>query len=1002
MTAPEPSPPDPKPTLATLTEAFAKLPPLLSYGGLILVAAIIVARVTGKLPDILLAIPAVALVAFILYAVLNNRHELDKERLQAQREADQRTHEAELRKLEVELERFKLQQTGELERERLKQETDLERAKREAPKPPPDAAPTVATWPDSYYTYVWQKCAQLHMTSIDPKAQELGASILNLHSVFTELDVPSLEREMASRAFRDQRDVERQGREPSLAALSRAENQKLVLLGQPGSGKSTLVKYLALCLSGAGLQDAETNLESLIERGWRLPALLPILVVLRDYAAKGLPQKQSLWTYITTSLNNAGLAGCAQALSENLKQQGGILLLDGLDEVPEAQQRREQLRDAILQFAREFSRVRMVVTSRPYAYQNPAWHLPGFSQTSLLDFTPEQIESYIDRWYAVAGPLDPNLGQEQARRYANQLKEQVKRNSNLQELAPRPLLLALMVSLHRWRGGGLLPERREQLYDHSVNLLLDLWQRPKLILDEKGRPHGQETNALTELGIDTLALRRALSQLAYEVHRDQPEEAAAATADIPHEKLVAALRQAVPKEKRDAIPYQKIADYVRDRAGLLEDRGEGVYGFPHRTFQEYLAAMYLLDQEDFPGNIAALARQDPARWREAALLAGNSAPTASQWTLVDHLYEREDAPQEAQPVAEAQWWGVYLAGQVLHDSDLLKKETKIYRRSLDQVQEWHKAILTRGALPPRDRARAGDILAELGDDRPGVLTCDEMRFCYVPAGPFWMADSEQSSEGRWLDILDKPYWLAQYPVTVAQFQEFVADSDYSSADRDSLRGSANRPVVWVNWYDALAFCDWLQRRWQPHLPPGYRVTLPNEAEWEKGARGGRHIPAAPRVTTIGGLGAVLDAPPPLVPNARDGRDLSLREYPWGDAPTPEEIAAGLFRANDAAAGIGSTTAVGSFPAGASPVGCLDLSGNVWEWTRSFYGKLRPYRLSPEYETTDPRNRKDMFICGGAYYVNYTGCSARSWSGPRDRFYDLYGFRVAVSPFVSDR
>ncbi|MCA9938635.1 MAG: SUMF1/EgtB/PvdO family nonheme iron enzyme, partial [Anaerolineales bacterium] len=149
-------------------------------------------------------------------------------------------------------------------------------------------------------------------------------------------------------------------------------------------------------------------------------------------------------------------------------------------------------------------------------------------------------------------------------------------------------------------------------------------------------------------------------------------------------------------------------------------------------------------------------------------------------------------------------------------------------------------------------------------------------------------------------------------------------------------------------------------------------------------------------------GAVLDAPPPLVPNARDGRDLSLREYPWGDAPTRAEIAAGLFRANDEAAGIGNTTAVGSFPAGASPVGCLDLSGNVWEWTRSFYGKLRPYRLSPEYETTDPRNRKDMFICGGAYYVNYTGCSARYWLAPLNHFNDNSGFRVAVSPFVSDR
>lgn len=999
MTTPNPSSPDPKPVFTALAEAFAKLPAPLSFGGLVLVAAILLAWLTGNLPDILLVVPAAALVAFLVYAYLNNRHEIDRQKLELQREADERQHAAEMRKLEMELERLKVQQTGDLERERIQLERDKLKADPPvAASPPParDEPPPVAAWPGSYYQYVWQKCAQLHMTSIDPKAQELGASILNLHSVFTELDVPSQERETAPRAFLNRREMQEREREPSLAALSRAENQKLVLLGQPGSGKSTLVKYLALCLSGAGLQDAETNLQSLIDRGWRLSALLPILVVLRDYAAKGLPQKQSLWAFIAASLKNAGLSDCLPSFSQHLKQHGGILLLDGLDEVPEAQQRREQLREAILQFVREFSLVRLVVTSRPYAYQNPAWHLPGFSQTTLLDFTPEQIESYVDRWYAVAGPLDPNLGVEQAKRYAAQLKDQVKRNSNLQELAPRPLLLALMVSLHRWRGGGLLPERREQLYDASVNLLLDLWQRPKLLLDERGRPQGQETNALAELGIDALALRRALSQLAYEVHHDQPGETAG-TADIPHEKLVAVLRQAAPKEKRDAIPYQKIADYVRDRAGLLEDRGEGVYGFPHRTFQEYLAAMHLLDREDFPTNIVSLARQDPARWREATLLAGNSAQTTLQWALVEQLYEREDAPQDGQPVTEAQWWGVYLAGQALHDSDLLAKETKLYRRSLSQVQAWHKAILTQGALPPRDRAKAGDVLAELGDDRPGVLACDDMRLCYVPPGPFWMADSEQSRQGRWLDILDKPYWLGQYPVTVSQFHEFARDSRYQPTYGDRyLSDPLNRPVMWVNWYDALAFCDWLQQRWQPHLPPGYRVTLPNEAEWEKGARGGRVVPQEPHVTTVHALRAALDAPPPTISNAR-----GQREYPWGDEPPQPENEAGLYRANNEAAGVGRTTAVGSFPAGASPVGCLDLSGNVWEWTRSFYDKPRPYRLSSEYETANPRNQERVLLCGGAFYVNYVGCSARFDFFPLDIVGADLGFRVVVSPFVSE-
>jgi formylglycine-generating enzyme required for sulfatase activity/energy-coupling factor transporter ATP-binding protein EcfA2 len=997
MTEPDPSSPDlNKSVFTALIDAFKGLPPILSFVGLITVIGVLILSLTGVLPEIFLIYPAIGLATFLVYAYLTNRHEMDMARLRSQQEAESQRQ-------EHELERLRLEQAGDLERERLRQETGLKKAELKArpqlpdPKPAEPEPPSTASWPESYYGLVWDKCVQLHMTSIDRESAKLGAAVLELHKVFTTLDVPAdPDVEEAARRRQESPDAARDGRMPALQALSRRGNERLVLLGQPGSGKSTLVKYLGLCLSGAALGKAEANLDSLTEQGWRLPPLLPILVVLREYAAKGLSKKHDLWAFIAAGLRDEGLAGCIQPLKDHLKEQGGILLLDGLDEVPEARDHREHLRKSILQFGRDFPKARILVTSRPYAYQDPNWQLPEFNQTTLLDFSPKQIESYVDRWYGVAAPLDPNLGEERARQYAAQLNNQVKLNPNLRELAPRPLLLALMVSLHRWRGGGLLPERREQLYDESVNLLLDLWQRPKLLLDEQGLPRQEEKNALQELGIDAIALRRALSRLAFEAHRDQAE-AENGTADIPHEKLVAALHQAVPKEKRDQVPYQRIAGYVRDRAGLLEDRGEDVYGFPHRTFQEYLAAMHLKDQTDFPENIVRLVREDPVRWREATLLAGNSTDTRLKWFLVEQLYERRPPPRADETVGETQWQGVFLAGQVLHDSGLLEDEAPFYAGSRDQVRQWHKAILTRGALPPRDRARAGDLLAEMGDDRPGVLSCDEMPLCYVPPGDFWMADEEKSRQGRVLGILDKPYWLAQYPVTVAQFREFVRDSNHKPAYEDRpLAFPNNRPVVFVNWYDALAFCAWLDRRWRPHLPPGYRVTLPNEAEWEKAARGGLAVPAEPHVTTVQSLGATLAAPPAVVDNP-----LPEREYPWGDEPEAPEATGEPYRANNEAAAVGRATAVGSFPAGAGPLGGLDMSGNVWEWTRSYYDKKRPYRISTEYETTSLKNREPVLLCGGAFWSDYIGCSARNGDVPGVHFYDAYGFRVAVSPFVSD-
>lgn len=480
------------------------------------------------------------------------------------------------------------------------------------------------------------------------------------------------------------------------------------------------------------------------------------------------------------------------------------------------------------------------------------------------------------------------------------------------------------------------------------------------------------------------------------MHRDQPE--ATDTADITHDKLVTALQRVVPKEKRDEVPSQKIAEYVRDRAGLLEDRGEDVYGFPHRTFQEYLAAMHLLDEESFPENIAALARKDHVRWREATLLAGNSTNTRLQWVLIEQLYQRKAPPKPEEKVDPAQWWGVFLAGQVLHDSTLINEKTKIYAGSRDQIQAWHKAILVRGALDPYDRAQAGDLLAEMGDDRPGVLACDDMRLCYVPPGDFWMADEQRSKKGRLLDILDKPYWLAQYPVTVAQFREFVRDSGHEpSYGEYPLSSPVNRPVVLVNWYDAVAFCAWLNQRWQSHLPPGYRVALPNEAEWEKAARGGSVIPVDPLVTTVHALSETLAAPPATLPN-----ELPRREYPWGDEPEKPATTGDSYRANNTAAAVGRPVAVGSYPAGAGRIGCQDMSGNVWEWTRSYYGQKRPYRLSAEYETVRRDNKELMLLCGGGYWNNYTGCSARHGNGPDNYFFVSLGFWVAVSPFVSDR
>ena len=275
---------------------------------------------------------------------------------------------------------------------------------------------------------------------------------------------------------------------------------------------------------------------------------------------------------------------------------GGLLILDGLDEVPEANRTRELLKDQILAFGDGFPGCRILVTARPYAYQNEAWRLPGFEVRHLVDFNDEQIGQFIDGWYRHIAAKDPTLSSGDAERYTAQLKNALQANPRLRELAPRPLLLTLMASLHRWRGGGALPKQRQDLYEQSVNLLLDLWQRPKLRFDAEGRPNEAEYDVFRELGIPQEQLRRALDRVAYEVHRDQA--ALTGVADIPVERLAGAIFAAAQKKKDVSI--QRVTEYVTDRAGLLIERAAGSqYAFPHRTFQEYLAACHLTE-DNFP------------------------------------------------------------------------------------------------------------------------------------------------------------------------------------------------------------------------------------------------------------------------------------------------------------------------------------------------------------------------------------------------------------------
>ena len=367
-------------------------------------------------------------------------------------------------------------------------------------------------------------------------------------------------------------------------------------------------------------------------------------------------------------------------------------------------------------------------------------------------------------------------------------------------------------------------------------------------------------------------------------------------------------------------------------------------------------------------------------------------------------------------------------------------------KCLDRVQRLLLNRCQTNDLAPAERAESGRLLGLLGDPRPGVAprSLDDlaaMEFCYVPAGPFWMGEHKEAiqklassysipqEELYRNTTLNQGFWIARHPVTVAQFNLFVDQGGYrqeqwwreaikaglwkegkvfsrfwSESDQESRdewrerpgdsgpRFTApNHPVVDVSWYEALAFCRWLQAR--AHLPPFFQLGLPSEAEWEKAARGGESLPAKPVVRTIAS-GLVEPPQPDMLPEERN-----QRQYPWGDEFNPN-------RANCDETKLRATSAVGCFQAGASPCGVEDMCGNTWEWTRSLWGKdwqkpsfRYPYLMDVKRESPDAPSEILRVLRGGAWGGPADGarCAYRYGGDPGYRG-RLIGFRVVASPF----
>jgi formylglycine-generating enzyme required for sulfatase activity len=286
-----------------------------------------------------------------------------------------------------------------------------------------------------------------------------------------------------------------------------------------------------------------------------------------------------------------------------------------------------------------------------------------------------------------------------------------------------------------------------------------------------------------------------------------------------------------------------------------------------------------------------------------------------------------------------------------------------------EIEDVRRQVATRLVQEGEALAKGGDFSAAEAKFRAALALeppPDTPVYVYVPAGPFFMGEGEISA---FTDILHA-YWIQRIEVTNAQYRRCVEARESGEQDgcepphdgniRYRNPQFAKQPVAGITWSQAQAYATWMGGR------------LPTEAEWEKACRGGLEIPEDPLV----GWGKTK------------GNDHADRLYPWGNQDPTEEWL------NSRETGLGTWSAVGSYPDGASPYGAFDLAGNVYEWTSSAYAAY-PYNPGDGREGPDTSTR---VMRGGSFANNADNmlCTFRLKLSPDVR-YDNYGFRVVVSP-----
>jgi predicted NACHT family NTPase len=397
-----------------------------------------------------------------------------------------------------------------------------------------------------------------------PRAMELPKELQRRLREQGTLDGTELEDAELARLLRTYLD---QSLQPMLEVLADPSQRKLVVLGDPGSGKSLLLQYLVLAWAEAG----DTLLGD---------APLPLLIELRDYASRRAKGE------VNGILDYLGRAESLrwrldpEALEHWLRHNRTQVLFDGLDEVFDPELRQE-VTTAIHRFADDYPAAQIVVSSRLIGFPHERWRQEGFRPFMLQELDQEQTELFLRRWHQLAYE-DESKGE----RKRASLLQAIHQSPAIQQLAGNPLLLTLMAILNRSQE---LPRDRGELYSQCARLLLHQWKT------EQAFEASPELAQAHLDGKDKLGLMKRIASTLQAGTDGAAGNLVNLIEETQLERTLSEGLQGVPG-LRPARAARALIEQLRGRNFMLCFMGCGNYAFVHRTFLEYFCAEAIVDR----------------------------------------------------------------------------------------------------------------------------------------------------------------------------------------------------------------------------------------------------------------------------------------------------------------------------------------------------------------------------------------------------------------------